>query len=345
MKQERVKNKVLVAMSGGVDSSVAAALLKRAGFEVTGIFMKLIDSSSFKKAESRARKIARILKIRFLTLDLKKEFKKRIINYLLQGYKNGVTPNPCVMCNKEIKLGLLLEKALSLKASFMATGHYVRIKKKGRKIRLFKAKDKNKDQSYFLWTLNQKKLKRILFPIGDYTRNEVERMAGKLKLPFAGVRKSQEICFIPNTVEDFLKKYLKEKKGKIVDKEGKLLGEHEGLFFYTIGQRKGIKIPQGPYYILDKNLRKNTLIVTKNQKDLDGKESIAKKVNWISGKAPKFPLKISAQIRYRHKPASAVIYKIKNYYKIIFKKPQRAVTPGQSIVFYQGREILGGGII
>jgi len=354
--------KVVVAMSGGLDSSVAAALLKRAGFNVIGVFMKfwsepekdgLIGASNrccSPEAEVRARKVAKILKIPFYVFNFEKEFKKRIVDYFLKEHKAGKTPNPCVICNKEIKFGLLLEKALKLDADYIATGHYARIRKfvNSKQIRysLMTAKDKNKDQSYFLWMLNQKQLKRILFPIGDYTRKEVENLARKFKLPVLKARKSVEICFIQTTINDFLKRYLKPNPGKIVDTKGKIIGEHEGLWFYTIGQRKGIGLPGGPFWVLNKNLKKNLLIITKNEKDLLKKELICRNINWILGKKPKLPLKIKAKIRYRHQPSLATIYNLKsNIYHLKFEKPQRAITPGQSVVFYKGQELLGGGII
>jgi tRNA-specific 2-thiouridylase len=353
--------KVICAMSGGVDSSVAAALLKRAGFDVVGVFMKFWAPSEKNgligtenrccspEAEVRARKVAKILKIPFYVFDFSKEFKERIVDYFLEGYKKGITPNPCVVCNKEIKFGLLLEKALKLGADFVATGHYARkIQNPKSKIqKLLMAKDKKKDQSYFLWMLNQKQLKRILFPIGDLTRKEVENLAKKFKLPVLKAKKSVEICFIQTTINDFLKKYLKEKPGKIIDTQGKILGEHKGLWFYTIGQRKGILLSGGPYFVLDKDLKKNVLIVTKNERDLYKKELICKNVNWISGRVPRLPLKIKAKIRYRHQPGSAILTKNleARTYKLVFSKSQRAITPGQSVVFYKGQELLGGGMI
>ena len=363
MDKIRGKNasRVVCAMSGGLDSSVAALLLKRAGFDVIGVFMKfwvapekdgLIGAWNrccSPEAEIRARKVAKILKIPFYVFNFEEEFKKRVVDYFLRGYKEGITPNPCVVCNKEIKFGLLLEKALALDADYIATGHYAKVKKIKDEFHLLRGKDKNKDQSYFLWMLNQNQLKRILFPIGDYTRTEVENLAKKFKLTFLlNIPKSVEICFIQTTINDFLRKYLKQKPGKIIDINGKIIGEHEGLWFYTIGQRKGLKLPGGPFYVLDKDLKNNNLIVTKNERDLYKKELICKNVNWISGKTPKLPLKIKAKIRYRHQLALATIVEeleeLKTY-KLIFNKPQFAITPGQSVVFYKGNEVLGGGVI
>ena len=308
-------------MSGGVDSSVAAALLKRAGFNVEGIFLKLYDSPRFKDGEKRAKKIAKILGIPLRILDSRKEFKKTVIGYFLREYKRGRTPNPCVICNKKIKFNF---------RGWLATGHYVR------KVdsKLLRAKDKEKDQSYFLWMLNQKQLKRILFPVGNYTKAEVKKLARKFRLPVFAAPESQEICFTPPRI--------KQKRGRIVDTGGKILGQHQGLAFYTIGQRKGIGLSGGPYWVLDKDFKRDFLIVTKNEKDLYKKELICENVNWLSGKEPKLPLKVKAKIRYRHKPASAKIYK---NHKVIFNQPQRAITPGQSVVFYRGQELLGGGII
>ncbi len=193
--------------------------------------------------------------------------------------------------------------------------------------------------------MNQEQLKRVLFPIGIYSKKKVRELAKKFKLPVLKTPESQEICFIPKNINNFLKRYLKPKSGQIINNSGKILGQHQGLFFYTIGQRKGIKLPGGPYYVLDKNLKKNTLLVTKKEKDLYKKEIIIKDVNWISNKDQKPPLRVNAKIRYRSELTPAVIYKINNKYKIVFDRPQRAVTPGQSVVFYHGEELLGGGII
>jgi len=351
--------KAICLISGGIDSSVAAAILKKEGFEVEGIFMKLAENETFKRAQKRAEKVAKILKIPFSVLDLRKEFKKRIIENFLEDLKSGITPNPCVLCNKKIKFGIILKEILKRKADFIASGHYARVKKikiqnsraerKNSKFiyKLLEAKDKNKDQSYFLWMLNQDQLRRILFPIGNYTRKEVENLAREFKLPVLKARKSVEICFLQTTINDFLKKYLKEKAGKIVDKKGKILGEHKGLWFYTIGQRKGIGVSGGPWWVLKKELKKDLLIITKNERDLYKKELICQNVNWISGVEPKLPLKVKAKIRYRHKPASAILKRNLKFkvYSLKFKEAQRAITPGQSVVFYRKKEVLGGGII
>ncbi len=375
--------KVIVAMSGGVDSSVAAAILKNQGYEVAGIFMRL-GIAGDNESEKSARDVAEKLGIKFSVLNLRKEFKKKIISYFISEYQRGRTPNPCVKCNKEIKFGLLTDKVLSIGADFMATGHYVKSSKfkvQSSKFiyKLIKAKDKNKDQSYFLYTLTQKKLKHCLFPIGDYTKTEAREMAEKYKLEIHGKKESQEICFIQTKYYgDFLRKYLKLIPGEIVscnsikapqsearlrqggisqspdkrlrrggDSEN-ILGEHKGLPLYTIGQRRDIGIGgTGPYYVVGMDYKKNQLIVSDkiNDKKLFSKELIAKKINWISGSIPKLPLKVKAKVRYRMDEKSAVVDKIKEKYAIKFLKPQRAVMPGQSVVFYKGNELLGGGII
>lgn len=337
-------------MSGGVDSSVAAALLKRRGFQVSGVFMRFWFSAAKNKpaarwnrccsieAEQRAREVARVIGIPFYVFNFEKEFKKRIVDRFLEEHKAGLTPNPCVICNKEIKFGLLLEKSLALGAQYVATGHYVR--RKGAKT--LRGTDPGKDQSYFLWRLSQQQLSHVLFPVGGYKKPYVRALAKKFGLPVWATPESQEICFVPDTVNEFLKRYFKPKEGKIVDVSGKILGQHRGLIFYTIGQRKGIMLPQGPYWVKDKDFKKNLLIVTKNEKDLLKKELFFYEANWLAGKLPKFPLKAMAKIRYRSKLVSVTIFKNN---RAVFTQAQRAITPGQSVVFYRGQELLGGGII
>lgn len=335
------RGKVIVAMSGGLDSGITASILKDQGFEVTGIFMRLSPQS--RAAEEKARKIAKLLKIPFLVLDLRKEFKEKIINYFLEELRKGNTPNPCVFCNEEIKFGLFFEKAKKLKPDFMATGHYARIKKQGKEVRVLKAKDKTKDQTYFLWRLSQAKLRRALFPLGDLIKEDVKKKALKKGFPIFPYSESQEICFILGKTEDFLKKNLKTKKGKILDEKGKVLGEHQGLWFYTIGQRKGIGFGGGPYYVIGKEVKKNILIVSKNEKLLFQKKIRLKKVNWL--REIKLPLKVKARIRYGQRETLARVYAKNNKTFLEFEKPQRAITPGQSAVFYQKDELLGGGVI
>lgn len=344
-------------MSGGVDSSVAAALLKKRGFDVRGVFIKTWSAvlpCDQKQDRLDAMKAALQLKIPFETWDFSREYKKDVVDYMVSGYAEGITPNPDIMCNKYIKFGLFWERALKRGADFIATGHYIKIQKSKIKnskfkiiYRLFQSRDKNKDQSYFLWTLTQKQLKRCLFPIGDYTKPEVRKLAKKFGLHTAQKKDSQGICFLGKVdLRDFLKKRLGEKPGNILTLSGKVIGRHQGLSFYTIGQRKGIGLPAGPWFVAGKDLKRNALVVTKNEKDLLKKELIVQNVNWLSGREPKLPLKVEVKVRYRAPSAAATIDKTPNKrYKIKFVSPQRALAPGQSSVFYKGEQLLGGGII
>ena len=376
---EKRKQKIIVAMSGGVDSSVAAALLKRQGYEVIGVFMHFwaetrsdasIDTRYHEnrccslEAYSDARRVAGKLDIPFYTMNLKIPFKKWVVDYFLKEYQAGRTPNPCVECNRFIKFGELLRKARAMGADFVATGHYARVvedkrpsldspsRRGGQKIkdkriyRLLKGKDKKKDQSYFLYTLMQEQLKHILFPVGSYTKPQVRKMAKKFGLPVHAKKDSQEICFVGARLQEFLKKWLEIKSGKLVELEtGKVLGKHGGLPFYTIGQRKGLGLGGGPFYVAAINVRNNKLYVSRDPKKLFSRELIAEKVNWIIGREPKLPVHLKARIRYKHKEESCIVKREKNVYKVIFDKSQRAITPGQSVVFYRGDEAVGGGII
>ena len=321
-----MKKKITIAMSGGVDSAVAAVLLKEKGYQVSAVYLRLTNDS---KSLQAARKISAFLKIPFSTTDLRSEFRKKVIDPFIAELKKGNTPNPCVVCNKEIKFG-------SIKGC-LATGHYAAIK---HDCRLFQAKDKEKDQSYFLWILKQKQLKRIIFPLQDHTKAEVKELAKKHGLMKFIRSESQEICFIPDSIGDFLKKHLKQRSGDIINNSGKVIGQHQGLASYTIGQRKMIGLSGGPYYVLAKDLNKNQLIITKKGEDLLQKELTIKNVSWIS-KAPKMPLKCRARIRYRSKLFPCTV----SQKKVVFNRAQKAVTKGQSIVFYLKNEVLGGGII
>jgi tRNA-specific 2-thiouridylase len=363
------KERVVVAMSGGVDSSVAAALLKEQGYEVVGITMcfsavggsasggNLADIMRRKpaccgiKAIEDARRVAHKLGIRHYVLNMQKSLEKWVIRDFLKEYLRGRTPNPCVRCNQFLKFDILLKKALQLDAKFLATGHYARIVRSARfQVQCFllkKAKDKTKDQSYFLYRLNQSQLKHILFPLGEYTKNEVRQLARKLDLPVAEKLASQEICFLPSdNYREFLKARVNTgiKPGFIVDKEGKILGQHKGIAFYTIGQRQGLGIARGyPIYIAEINSR-NDRITIGNKNEVCKREFLIKEPHFILRAIQK---KVAARIkiRYNHKEAWAQIMPAGKGLRVCFKKPQFAITPGQSAVFYDKDVVLGGGII
>lgn len=335
---------VYVAMSGGVDSSVAAALLKERGFDVVGVFMKpwqpKIDNFCLWKEDRRdAMRAASTLGIPLLTWDFSKQYKKAVTDYMIREYKAGRTPNPDVMCNREIKFGIFFDKALKAGADFIATGHYVLLKDG----RLFMAKDKNKDQSYFLWTLKRKQLGKCLFPVGEYIKPEVRKIAKKFGLPNYAKKDSQGVCFIgPLDMKDFLKTKIKPKSGKIIHLNGKILGNHDGVYYYTIGQRHGldIGIGSGPYFVVSKDIKKNIIYIGSN-KDLLSKNVKVKNISWINS-GIKLPGSVSARLRYRAGLKKAVLYPDG---RLILKSPERAITEGQSAVFYRGEEMLGGGII
>jgi len=362
LKEKKIK--VAVAMSGGVDSSVAALLLKKQGYDCIGVFMKNYDDScdgskcSASVDYESARKAAHHLDIPLYTFNFEKEYADCVLSYFYREYQSGRTPNPDVMCNKEIKFKVFLDKILKLGCQYMATGHYAQREvyknKNGKEsYKLLKGVDQNKDQSYFLCALNQRQLKYSLFPIGGLTKPEVRKLAKQAKLPNAERPDSQGICFVGEVgLVDFLGKKIKNKVGKIVMVDGRIVGEHKGVMYYTIGQRKGIGVPGGsgePYYVVDKDVKKNLLIVAKGQEDkfLYKKELIAEKIHWIA-EVPKLPLKCSAKIRYRQPDQKCVVKFIrgsKTKVKVTFADPQRAVTPGQAIVFYKGDTLIGGGVI
>lgn len=359
MKKKNKKIKVLVAMSGGVDSSVAAQLLKNQGYEVAGVFLHFWkDESAGLKVENRccsleslldAKAVASKVGIPLYSFNFSEPFKKAVVDNFLDEYASGRTPNPCVVCNREIKIGRLLKQARALGFDYVATGHYLNIKKVGRELQFFKAKDKNKDQSYFLYTFKPKELKHLLFPLGGYTKPQVRKLAEKFKLKVAAKPESQDICFLSGPHNNFLKKYLSLKPGDIRLLETKeKIGEHEGLPLYTIGQRRGLVGGTGPYYVAKFDYQKNILYVVKNWNEdiLYKPDLIAKKVNWLSGRGPKKSFNCEAVIRYGHKAVKCqVIPKNKQDYYVKFAKPQRAVTAGQSVVFYHKNQVLGGGII
>ncbi len=386
----RNKPKVFMMMSGGVDSSVAAFLLAKSGkYEVIGCFIKGYNIDGCQKKDAQdARRTAEHLGIPFYVIDLEKDYKKLVVDYMINGYKKGITPNPDVMCNKEIKFGLFLKKVMELGAPacpayrtgrrqagiYVATGHYVRlgqVKSKKEKVKrdkkifppstfhfqLFAAKDKNKDQSYFLWTLTQEQLKHCLFPIGDYFKSEVRKIAQKAGLPTAAKKDSQGICFLGMfKFSDFLEKFLPIKKGDIITTDGKKIGTHKGVWFYTIGQRhlgvdiKNKKSSSKPFYVVDKDAKKNVLIVTEGDNNLAlyKKEIKLTNVNFVSSlKFQDSRLSVLVRLRYRQPLGKAKIFNLKpKTCTLQFDKPVKFVAPGQSAVMYNFKgELLGGGII
>ncbi|MBI5153173.1 MAG: tRNA 2-thiouridine(34) synthase MnmA [Parcubacteria group bacterium] len=349
-----MKKKVFVAMSGGVDSSVTAALLLKRGFDVVGVYMKCWSENNpcAISDEADAHRVATRLKIPFYTFDFEKEYAKKVVGYMVKGYQGGITPNPDVMCNREIKFGLFLKTALRWGADYIATGHYVKKNQnlKSKIQNLCIAKDLNKDQSYFLWTLTQGQLKHCLFPVGNYTKPEVRALAKKFGLSTAAKKDSQGICFLGQVkVDDFLEKRLSDiKPGPICRLDGVVIGEHRGAELYTMGQRHGLGIGgDGPYFVVKKDIKKNIVYVGKED-DLQHfkKELVAKKVHWISGVPTSGSRRILCRTRYRQPLVRATITpRGSGSVYVVFDKPHRSVTPGQSVVFYKGKKMLGGGII
>jgi tRNA-specific 2-thiouridylase len=339
------KGKVAVALSGGVDSSASALLLKEAAYEVMGIHMRLWDSPRSEYQAYRAEYTCRILDIPYHQVDLQKEFESSVVDYFCREYQQGRTPNPCVACNQHIKFGLLLDKARSLDADYLATGHYARVEHSSNGHRLLKAADVKKDQSYFLYTLTQKKLKHVLFPLGGHSKGEVKQMAKQAGLPTA-TKSSQDICFVSQkNYGNFLSQRFSSMPGDIVDTRGRKLGQHQGIAFYTIGQRHGLGLASGkPLYVVRIEPKSN-IIVLGNEEELYSQKLAAKKLNWISGKAQQDPITVTAKIRYKSKEAEAVLFFRNGSVDVHFARPQKAVTPGQAIVFYNVDEVLGGGII
>jgi len=350
--------KVVVAMSGGVDSSVAAALLKEQGYDVIGMMMRLWsepgkeDSNRCCTPDSmgQARRVAAKLDIPFYVVDAKEVFRNTVVEYFLAGYARGETPNPCLACNRQIRWTFLLDHALALGAEFMATGHYVRRSEaEGGLIQLLRAVDKNKDQSYVLHVLNQEKLRHALFPVGDYPKPEIRQIAEKYGLPTASRKDSQDLCFLAGEdYRSFLQRNAADmlKPGEIITQAGEVLGEHNGLANYTIGQRKGLGVASPvPLYVLGKNAVTNALVVGK-QEELGSSELTARDVNWLSGEVPLDAFRAEVKIRYTAKEAWASVTPLDGAQaRVQFDTPQRDITAGQAAVFFQGDVMLGGGII
>ena len=389
--------KVFVGMSGGVDSSVTSALLKEQGYDVTGVFIKVWQPDfiecQWKQDRLDAMRVCAFLDIPFLDLDLEKEYKEGVFDYMIDEYKKGRTPNPDVMCNKKIKFGAFLDFALKKGSDYIATGHYVRLNFTALRAlyhsnsarsavkELLAGVDGNKDQSYFLWTLTQKQLKHCLFPVGEFEKSEVRKMAKKFGLINAQKKDSQGLCFVGKVdMKEFLERFIPNKKGDILNMEGKKIGEHDGVHYYTLGQRHGFKILEkgiddNAYYVVAKDLEKNTLIVSQDSLKLTTWKpgfQVEKKIieieyiNWVLGEEPEFFVsslrgghdeavqkKYLARIRYRQPLQNCVLTKKdspnlsdgQGKIFVNFEKEQKTASAGQSIVIYDGDICLGGGVI
>lgn len=357
--------KVYVGLSGGVDSSVSALLLKKAGYDVTGVFIKVWQpdwiTCTWKEDRLDAMRVCAALDVPFITLDLENEYKKEVADYMLDEYKAGRTPNPDVMCNKHVKFGAFFDWAMKQGADYIATGHYAQVKKMfDGTFALLKGNDTNKDQSYFLWTLTQRQLSHTLFPIGHLEKPEVRKIAEKNNLITASKKDSQGLCFIGKVdMKDFLKQYIEEKEGEVLNEKREVIGKHPGAIFFTIGERHGFTITKKgstdePYYVVSKNIQANTITVShktsfrnekvhgaKDNNPAPGtKEIKLEKVNWMR-EVPKTVKTYTARARYRQTLEECTIEEN----VVTFETPQSAISPGQSIVVYDKDECIGGGII
>jgi tRNA-specific 2-thiouridylase len=357
--------RVFVALSGGVDSSVAALLLKQQGYAVTGAFMRCVnlDGCAERDAED-ARRVAECLGIPFYVFDFEKQYRQEVVDYLIEGYRSGETPNPDVMCNKQIKFGAFLERARALGADYIATGHYVRLvhKRIGNEKKtvpmLAAAYDTSKDQSYFLWTLTADVLNQCLFPLGEYQKKEVRALARKAELPTAEKKDSQGICFLGKvSLADFLKTSIPPRSGEIITTDGRVVGEHDGAWYYTAGQRHGLNLKEKqsalhahgaretrPHYVVSKNVDENTVVVAEGDDQALFTHSITLRDGMVRGMKEK--QMVYVRVRYREPLSRATLSCSGGKYTLVFLKPHRAVAPGQSAVFYNAQSILlGGGII
>lgn len=350
--------KIIVGLSGGVDSSVAALILIKQGFKVEALFMKNWeedDNDKYCTAEqdlSDAQKVADKLGIKLHTVNFSADYWEDVFEHFLKEHKKGRTPNPDVLCNKKIKFRAFLDYALNLGADKIATGHYARINEKDRVFQLKTGLDNSKDQSYFLHLLNQKQLSKSLFPLGEINKDKVRKIATENGFVTADKKDSTGICFIgERNFSEFLQTYLPKQQGRIIDENRQFIKHHQGLAFYTIGQRKGLEIGGGfgtsgePWFVADKHLESNELLVVQGDNPLLYHQSLsASSLHWIAT-APDFPLKCTAKIRYQQASQDCTIRLEKGQVRVDFKQPQRAITPGQSIVFYDDDVCLGGAII
>ncbi|HUD07238.1 MAG TPA: tRNA 2-thiouridine(34) synthase MnmA [Candidatus Saccharimonadales bacterium] len=343
---------VYVAMSGGVDSSVAAALLIKQGYSVTGVYMKNWSQDlpghhcPWQEDYQDAKRVAVKLGIKLKLYDFQKQYRKKVVDYMISEYKLGRTPNPDIMCNQEVKFKLFLQTALSEGADFIATGHYSIVSDN----HLLTGVDVNKDQSYFLCRVDKKALKKTIFPIGKYSKPKIRAMAKSMDLHTADKKDSQGICFVGKVgIREFLSQYVNTKPGNIIDQHGAIVGQHSGAIYYTIGQRQGLDVGGGlPYYVTSKNMNKNQVFVTTNLNDSDlwSDQLNLTDFHWIDPIKSPYPKNLSIRTRYRA-PLIPVkkIKKTGNNWKLDLDSEVRAITPGQSAVLYQGDQVLGGGIV
>jgi len=357
MKKDPKDIRVVVGMSGGVDSSVAALLLKEQGYDVIGIFMKNwddTDENGVCTATEDYNDVIRVcnqIGIPYYAVNFEKEYWDKVFTYFLDEYKAGRTPNPDVMCNKEIKFKAFLEHAMKLGADYLATGHYAQVKEIDGEVKLLRGKDENKDQTYFLNQLSQDQIKRVMFPIGHLDKSEVRELAKRADLATASKKDSTGICFIgERNFKEFLSQYLPAQPGNMETIDGEIKGKHDGLMYYTIGQRHGLGIGGSgdPWFAVGKDLKRNVLYVGQGFDNdlLYSDEIIATNVNWVSDRIKEGSFTCTAKFRYRQPDNGVTVYLMDdNKVKVVFDEPIRAVTPGQAVVFYNGEECLGGGTI
>ncbi len=339
--------KIAVAMSGGVDSTVTARLLAQKGHEVCGLFMALAQPDLGEQV-AKVQEVADRLQVQLKMVELSQEFQRHVLDYFAHSYFQGRTPNPCVVCNPMVKCGQLIAEAEKLGCKALATGHYVRIQETASGYQLLKGKDASKDQSYFLCGLQQKQLARLRFPLGELHKEEVYGLAEEFGFTDFRGQESQDVCFLKEcSVQDFLANYGPQTPppGEIVDRQGSILGQHQGIHRYTIGQRRGLGIPASePLYVVGLDAKSNQVIVGTDQ-DLWAKSLTVSSFNWLTGKEPSLPGVFNVKIRYRHQGAEARLEKNDDGYHLFFIEPQRAITPGQFAVLYDGEVVVGGGEI